>query len=287
MRRVALCGAKSSFPARSIARSTAKGQRDRSLVLPPIDSDARHPRSRGCDAGAAPHHLPASLPLRSRVQSKFGISIFLVVSNNRSGYVAPPMGGLGTRHSGRRGCVFPSAALSLCLVVVAAMASGCVSKSQTRSSHSDGESAPNTAASGPANHGVEEAVAAGWKAAIEADDEAERTSDPQAPMLAATHVQPQLGRLVANLETYRLNGWIGVGSDKVLHVTVSDVGNGRADVTGCINGNEIEVSTSDGRPAPGFPGEKGPVTFHALMVRTAAGWEIAQQTATEGPCPVE
>ncbi|HXW35589.1 MAG TPA: hypothetical protein VEJ87_13505 [Acidimicrobiales bacterium] len=128
-------------------------------------------------------------------------------------------------------------------------------------------------------------MAAGWRAALEADDWAARTSNPDDPMLAATHAEPQLGVIVASVAWYRANGWVGIGTDRILRISVSDVANGRANVTACIDGEEIEVNAVNGHPAPGIPGEAGPTTFRALMIQTPSGWKIEQQTATEEACP--
>lgn len=129
-----------------------------------------------------------------------------------------------------------------------------------------------------------EAIASGWRAGLEADDVALRNSDPTNPMLAATHTGPQLSRVVANLRADRLNGWIGVGTDHIRSIDVTEVAGRTARVTACMEGDEIEVDASTMKPVPGVPGQKGPVSFHALMTRTSGGWKIEQQSAVEGPC---
>jgi hypothetical protein len=129
------------------------------------------------------------------------------------------------------------------------------------------------------------AIVAGWRAAYEAFDVAERTMDWESPALAATNVPPQLGIDTENLKIEYEAGYVSVGHDSILTVDVVKRAAQVATVVACTNENEISVFASTLEPVPGELGETGLTGFTSIMVDTASGWKIEQNETTEGTCP--
>jgi hypothetical protein len=129
------------------------------------------------------------------------------------------------------------------------------------------------------------AIIAGWRAAFEAFDVAERTMDWTSPALAATVVQPQLGIDTENLRLENEAGYRSVGHDTVLRVNVVKSRGGVATVVACTEGKEIVVFASTHQPVPGELGEVGLEGFTSIMVDTPSGWKVEQNEMTENTCP--
>ncbi len=102
-------------------------------------------------------------------------------------------------------------------------------------------------------------------------------------MLEATQTQPVLGHMVAFIQTARLKGEHAVGSEHILWVDVSGITKSQAHLTACVEGDEIEIDRNP-QPVSGEAGKKGPVTYHAVIVRTPQGWKTRFQTTVDGPC---
>jgi hypothetical protein len=129
------------------------------------------------------------------------------------------------------------------------------------------------------------AIIAGWRAAFEAFDVAERTMDWTSPALAATVVQPQLGIDTENLRLEYEAGYISVGHDTILRVNVVKSRGQVATIVACTEGKEISVFGSTHEPVPGELGETGLTGFTSVMVETPSGWKIEQSETTEYSCP--
>jgi hypothetical protein len=170
------------------------------------------------------------------------------------------------------------------LVFVIAFAGICAACSSLAGHQTNvGVSGSTRGAESPADQ-EKQAVAAGWRAALDAVDVASRTSDPSNPMLAATHSGTQLARVTANIQAEKLNGWVASGTDKIVSVRVVRLTGNQARVIACVQGDEVEVNSRTLKPVLGEPGEAGPVSFDAQMVRSSGGWKIAHQISKQGPC---
>jgi hypothetical protein len=131
---------------------------------------------------------------------------------------------------------------------------------------------------------VKAAVAVAWRAGLEAQDDAYRTSNDDDPTLAATMTNPLLGDVITHLFAWHEAGDVAVGVDRVVQVSVGPITKAQAMVTACVIGDEIEVDGQTGTPLPGEPGRKGPVTYHVVMVNTPQGWKAQEQKGIDGPC---
>jgi hypothetical protein len=129
------------------------------------------------------------------------------------------------------------------------------------------------------------AIIAGWRAAFDAFDVAQRTEDWTSPALAATVVQPQLGIDTENLKLENEAGYIAVGHDTIFRVNVVQSRGQVATVVACTEGKEIAVFASTHQPVPGWLGETGLTGFTSVMVDTPSGWKIEQSETTQDTCP--
>jgi hypothetical protein len=129
------------------------------------------------------------------------------------------------------------------------------------------------------------AIIAGWRAAFDAFDVAQRTEDWTSPALAATNVQPQLGIDTENLRLENEAGYIAVGHDTIYRVNVVKSRGRVATVVACTEGKEIAVFAATHQPVPGWLGETGLTGFTSVMVDTPSGWKIEQNETTEDTCP--
>jgi hypothetical protein len=129
------------------------------------------------------------------------------------------------------------------------------------------------------------AIIAGWRAAFDAFDVAQRTEDWTSPALAATVVQPQLGIDTENLKLENEAGYMAVGHDTIFRVNVVKRRGQVATIVACTEGNEIAVFASTHQPVPGWLGETGLTGFTSIMVETPSGWKIEQSETTENTCP--
>lgn len=128
------------------------------------------------------------------------------------------------------------------------------------------------------------AIIAGWKAAVEAIDTASRTNDWQSPAVAATHMNPQLGLVQASLQADARQNLVAVGTDAVLSVRIAQAVGDTATVIGCLDGNEIQVDSTTGQPAPGVGGQRGQELVTSTMQETVTGWKVSQETVSEQTC---
>ena len=131
---------------------------------------------------------------------------------------------------------------------------------------------------------VDVAVIAAWKASLYAYDSAARTSNPNSPGLAATHVEPELTSAEKNLALERSDKAIATGNDHVLRVRVVSLSGKTASVAACVNGREIFVNEATRQPVPGVLGQAGIEGSNATMLLTPEGWKLERQTVTEGRC---
>lgn len=129
------------------------------------------------------------------------------------------------------------------------------------------------------------AVIAGWKAAFNAYDAAARTANWQSPRLAGTFLEPLLSDVQGTLRGMQAHAEVAVGTDQIAWVKVVSVSSSKASILACVQGDELVVERSNNRPVSGPLGEAGPESARAMLVKTLAGWEVSEQTVTEGPCP--
>jgi hypothetical protein len=139
-----------------------------------------------------------------------------------------------------------------------------------------GVTASNT--HGPRVSLVDQQVLSAWLAAELAFQNAAVTADANEPALAATTLEPQLGERRSFFEQMRASGEVGRGPTHYGTPTVAVLEGHRATVRACAYVQQIVVSASTGRPAPGELGEVGYVAYTSSMELTSSGWKLLTQT---------
>jgi hypothetical protein len=161
---------------------------------------------------------------------------------------------------------------------------GCAPARPLRSSSPGGRARvlPDSRPSGTSAR--DEAVLTAWRAAIVAFDTAALTDDWQSPALAATRVPPELNVARSVIFQMAARGEVAVGTERIIAARVVYVLASRAEVVGCVGGNEIAVFRATGKPVPGVLGEVGQARLDSILVRTPSGWKVRNQTAEEVTC---
>ena len=127
-------------------------------------------------------------------------------------------------------------------------------------------------------------VVSGWLAAESAFADAARTSDPYAPELAATTIDPQLAWSRSLLERMGASGEIATGQSNYGTPRVVALHGNRATVRTCARDAEITVFAATGKPAPGIPGRVDFELFISTMEQTEGGWKLLTQKVGTGQC---
>jgi hypothetical protein len=135
---------------------------------------------------------------------------------------------------------------------------------------------PSPPAAGP--------VVSAWLSAEQSFDSAALTSDPDAPDLAATTIDPQLSSTRSLLSGMRAAGQIARGPVHFGAPTVTVLKDGRATVRACVFDQEIVESATSGRPAPGIPGQVDFELFTSTMALTSSGWKLLGQRVGVAQC---
>ena len=127
-------------------------------------------------------------------------------------------------------------------------------------------------------------VIAAWFAAERAFHVAAETSDPNSPGLAATTIAPVLDSVRSNLGKLRGEGDVARGPVDLGRPRVVAIGTEGVEVVSCVNGRDIEVRASTGRPVPGVLGTASLEQISSIMKSTAQGWKLADQLVEPGKC---
>ena len=127
------------------------------------------------------------------------------------------------------------------------------------------------------------AILAGWRAALDAFDAAQRTMNWESPAVAATHVQPELGTAVRNMYLFHSVGYVAVGQNKIEWAKVLRSSEKKATVSACIFAGEVDVYSSTHEPVAGVLGQSGYTEATATMVNAPSGWKLEYQTWAD-PC---
>jgi len=127
-------------------------------------------------------------------------------------------------------------------------------------------------------------VISAWFAAEEAFHQAALTSDPNSPALLATMVSPELARIQASLSQFRANGDVAKGPISYGHPRITARGPAGIEVVSCVDGRDIEVSASTGRPITGVLGTATIDLTSSIMQATSSGWKLADQSVEPGKC---
>jgi len=131
---------------------------------------------------------------------------------------------------------------------------------------------------------VDRQVLSAWLASEQAFHDAALTANPDAPELAATTVQPQLGGREKALAGMRASGEIARGPTDYGSPRVTRLSARQAVIRACIHDSEIVVSASTGQPVPGSLGEIESALLTSEMELTEGGWKLLTQTVAQQEC---
>ena len=145
-------------------------------------------------------------------------------------------------------------------------------------------SAPTAVTRSPFPPQVVSQVISGWLAAESAFADAARTSDPDAPELAATTIDPQLTWSRSLLGRMEASGQIAEGPVHYGTPRVIAFHGDQATVRTCARDAEIVVFAASGRAAPGILGQVDYELFTSTMRQTEGGWKLLTQVVGVGEC---
>ncbi|MGD0392209.1 MAG: hypothetical protein ABSC41_06155 [Acidimicrobiales bacterium] len=145
-------------------------------------------------------------------------------------------------------------------------------------------SAPPSITRPPSRSQVVSQVVSGWLAAETAFGDAARTSDPDAPELAATTIDPQLAWTRSLLERMDASGQIAKGPVHFGTPHVIALHGDEATVRTCARDAEIVIFAASGRAAPGILGQADYELFTSAMRQTEGGWKLLTQEVGVGQC---
>ena len=127
-------------------------------------------------------------------------------------------------------------------------------------------------------------VVSGWFAAESAFANAAHTSDPNAPELEATTIDPQLTWSRSLVERMEVAGQIARGPVNYGRPHVIACHGDLATVRTCAWDAEIVISAGSGQAAPGIPGQVDFELFTSTMKQTEGGWKLFSQVIGVGQC---
>jgi len=188
---------------------------------------------------------------------------------------------------------------SLALVAISgALVAACASSSTAgrsavttvRSTTTTSSTSVTAAATGAGDSGTTKKyieVTDAWNAAQMAFHDAALTSDADYPALVATTVNPQLNRIQELFRRELAEGYVAKGPSIFGPARTTPLGSNQATVVSCLHGEEIEINSRTGEPAPGVLGEADYELVTSLMVLTSSGWKLSDQSVVVGGCDGE
>jgi hypothetical protein len=129
-------------------------------------------------------------------------------------------------------------------------------------------------------------VVQGWISAFEAYIEAAYSDDWSSPSLPETTVEPELGKVEAELRWMAAAHDVITGTAQIESVQVSALSGSSAAVVSCVDGLVMN-GPQDGASGAEVVQSSLPDLYHAQMLQTSGGWKLESESEEVEQCPSE